>query len=404
VETGRPAPASVLEGDETMSLYGRLFTYRERKDKSPFEDYLTEALVDLLNRFPANGEEVFCEFFLSDCPKDDRERWRKEVAKLEGKFRWKTQVSIESECQDKPNRRPDIVCSKGEGGEDNPIAVIECKVGADFQERQLEDYGGWLAKKTDWAALVVLTHLTQTPEGFLEKDQGQKYGVRLCAVKTWSELYKWLAKEKEGRKLPNDSSPPDILVDEFLSFLKEVELSTDEPTALDFAAARVCFQGGAYSRIVEAMQKVRVRAKTVLPGRTGEANSCPGFEVEPSDVMIWDGGSHKQHDIRWGIWFGSPESEWWNKDSMLEHLSHRDGMCIYINPPVEQGSYEKLQREFPSWYFPHESGRYRTIVKTDPLPCEEEFTEAFWRWLEPSLEEAKQIVEQLEQCRKGKSA
>ena len=34
------------------SLYRRLFTYRERDNRSPLEGFLTEALADLLNRLP----------------------------------------------------------------------------------------------------------------------------------------------------------------------------------------------------------------------------------------------------------------------------------------------------------------------------------------------------------------
>jgi len=41
------------------SLYGKLFKYREREQRSPLEDYLTECLADLFNRLDLTAQASF---------------------------------------------------------------------------------------------------------------------------------------------------------------------------------------------------------------------------------------------------------------------------------------------------------------------------------------------------------
>ncbi len=81
------------------SLYGRLFTYRERPHRSPLEDFLTEALADLLNRMPTSEMvEFVSKFFL---PGDDplasaaRKAWQELVKTCSSEgWQWATRSSI----------------------------------------------------------------------------------------------------------------------------------------------------------------------------------------------------------------------------------------------------------------------------------------------------------------------
>jgi hypothetical protein len=104
-----------------VSIYQRLFKYRERASRAPHEDFLSEALVDLLNRIPT--QEVLpaiSRLFIRSA--EHRIRWETYLkSNPTMKLSWDTQKTIVFENN---SARLDIVLHD-DGG--NVLIVIENK-------------------------------------------------------------------------------------------------------------------------------------------------------------------------------------------------------------------------------------------------------------------------------------
>jgi hypothetical protein len=221
------------------SFYSRLFhagsIHRDR-----LEDFLTEALADLLNRLPAAEVRRFCTNFLfQDAGIQLKKSWIAAYCDVQA-FICETQEWISSE------KRPDIILYQ-ENSRDKKTAtaepferrrsllIIECKIGAPFTENQLHHYDDWISQKGDRCqGLVLLTHLTNAPSDFLDRKSEYKSPAR--AVRRWSELYQWLDREANWSECAPEAH---FLKGELLAFMKEKALMTEEPTLQDLAAARL---------------------------------------------------------------------------------------------------------------------------------------------------------------------
>lgn len=207
------------------SLYGRLFTYRERPDRTPLEDFLTEALCDLLNRLP---REVMREFVAKlFLPPDAGDAWR-EIVDNGGILLWKTQERIAA-----VGRLDLMLCCNEE-----PLIVVENKVGHSVTVEQLSGYGQWLGRQVagqDWrGALVFLTHFTAPPDSFAKGDTNT-YGVPWQPVCRWPDVWRWLN--------ANASAQPETswgaFAKELADFLGEQEMTSEMMTQHDLAALAV---------------------------------------------------------------------------------------------------------------------------------------------------------------------
>jgi len=130
------------------NIYERLFTYRERSDRSPLEDFLTEALADLFNRFPEAISRRAVAFLISNRsipPTTLEQFWP-----IGAKAVWSTQRIIDG------GKIIDLMMEV----DGKPFIVIENKINAGFQEHQhhsssghgkvehqLSTYGLWLARE-----------------------------------------------------------------------------------------------------------------------------------------------------------------------------------------------------------------------------------------------------------------
>lgn len=207
------------------NLYGRLFRYRAREARSPLEDFLSEALVDLLGRMPINAASDLLSA-VTGMPGV----WRE--AMMTGRADWSTQVSCDGGFAD-------IVLRIGS----RPALVIENKLhsgirvhGGDAgRDNQLTTYGRWLKRMRNPArpsALVLLTHATPPPADFLS---GGDYGVNNCAVFTWSRLARWLTR----RVSRSGGDTWELLAREIVGFLGEHGMTNDTITNSDMAAAHL---------------------------------------------------------------------------------------------------------------------------------------------------------------------
>jgi hypothetical protein len=121
-----------------MSIYSRLFKYRERPSLSPLENFLTEALADLFNRLPMQSR---FEFVAQMLPASCSNRLRK-ICKDGTQMKASTQESIFAASSVK---RPDMIIYL----DSKPIAIFEVKVQASLQIHKLEDVESERPLRTD---------------------------------------------------------------------------------------------------------------------------------------------------------------------------------------------------------------------------------------------------------------
>ena len=155
-----------------VSFYGRLFTYRARKNILPLENFLSEALCDLLNRMPPLIAFQFVDELL--LAKAGRRLWAQWCAsKLAKPLLWSTQYRIEVnghrywldillETADGrkllviENKISSTVRSHGnvqtlekrsDSDEERRAAIVQEE--ADELRDQIQTYGHWLASVCD---------------------------------------------------------------------------------------------------------------------------------------------------------------------------------------------------------------------------------------------------------------
>ena len=124
-----------------MSLYSRLFWRAPSAIKETKEDFLSEALGDILTRLSQPEAQQFIENILL---KNIRHRcWVAQFMLGLGSKQlvWETQYRIIAPNKNFDRRRPDLVLF----ADRCPMLVVEAKVDAATDEDQLQAYGSWLA-------------------------------------------------------------------------------------------------------------------------------------------------------------------------------------------------------------------------------------------------------------------
>ena len=274
-----------------ISLYGRLFTYRERRHRRPLEDFLTEALCDILNRLPlAEMAEFVADLFL---PAAAREIWRQQFGEAND-LRWETQESIGSDG------RPDLIL-RCDG---HPLIVVENKIGAGIGQRQaatggdkdtrdqLMAYGQWLKGQCaarDWpGAIVLLTHFTSPPDRFGADETA--FGVEWQHVCRWPAVWRWLA-SSASRVTDNCAVATwQALAAELVQFLREKDMTSETMTLYDLAAAEMYI--GSAARVSSLFN--RIWNEGVYPvwregyGHTDAYVSRGSIEYCTDGAKLWD--------------------------------------------------------------------------------------------------------------------
>lgn len=276
-------------------LYHRLFTYRERENRSPLEDFLTEALADLLNRFPESLARDAAAFLLNDRPEavDALKRVWPDGAQA----RWRTQGIIDG------GRLVDLVMEINA----RPVMVVENKIRAGFQEHrlhpctsgdratqnQLATYGKWLSREADvtWGgAIVLLTHWTPEPLGFI--NDAASYGSRYRTVVRWAELSRWLANESRSAEFSRADWAK--LSSELVGFLKEQNMDSELATGQDWAALQVYVASA--DRVRNSVQRIWERASAVWRPICQQADYA--LEISTEYGCIWKFRYLARSDLR----------------------------------------------------------------------------------------------------------
>ncbi len=261
------------------SLYQRLFTYRDRPDRSPVEDFLTEGLADLLERMPEEAGRDFVARMLRNGAEAKRELGL--IWTSSSSARWSTQRVI-------PGGRLDLLLEI----DGRAAVVVESKVSAGFQEHadhdtghsrnQLETYGEWVGNSADrrWGgALILLTHWTSPPPDFLYSSG--PYGCRHRGVTRWSELSRWLS---ALIRLPEYADGGwALLAGEFVTFLREIDMDSELATGHDLAALQMYLASA--DRVRNSVQQIWESARTIW--RPACIQTDVPLEVSTAYGCVW---------------------------------------------------------------------------------------------------------------------
>jgi len=290
-------------------LFKSLFSYRERENRRPLEDWLTECLAAVIRSL-------------------NREQITELIAHLTGK---EAQV-IGGKLKDMPitvqtqvhteKGRPDLVLYAGQ----QPFCVFENKVshgighreseGEDEDEddrpNQLTDYAEWLAEQSldiDELSktLVFLSHLTLPPDGFANGDDRHDYhGVRPFP-ENWGRLGKYLCEITKGE---GERAHSATVAREFYSFLEEEGMAREFPNSVDISALEVFLShGSVLEHLVNKMWHE-------LEGSFNfgkNVTSCPAHFKDNSysrHRYLAKRYDDKSYYVQTGIWFPDNRHDW----------------------------------------------------------------------------------------------
>lgn len=313
-----------------MSLYGKLFRYRERAKRSPLEDYLTEALADVLNRMPRPVVvDMIANLFLGN--EEAQVAWRRHAAGAKSLV-WTTQRHIR--VGGKSYRLDLLLESDGD-----PSLVVEGKIGhgvanhapepgmegeendwdqgGTVDRNQLATYGQWLAGRRrdhpDWpGAIVLLTHRTAAPDDF--GCHQATYGVKWQSACRWSRLWRWLS-ERRAMAEAEVAANWCFLAGELADFIEENNMSAETMTPMDLVAAQVFL--GSHDRLATTFERLGASVVATLKRRAvayvNNHHDCAHYDSEGGAIYAWvylkipEGASWY---ISWGIRFPTI-SNWW---------------------------------------------------------------------------------------------
>ena len=331
------------------SVYGRLFAYRERQGNAPLENFLTEALADILNRMPRDHVIDFgADLFFGR--EDARKAWRR-FAERATKFSWSTQHRIRT-ANDR-NRIPDILLD----ADGNPALILENKVGSpgakyggdgkengeaqlDTPETKLEDqlseYGRWLASQCqgrEWqGALVLVTHSSLAPREFGSCDR-DAYGVPWQHTCRWHEIWRRLKalRTQSAPTFVEDVGHKDqvwlVLAEELANFIEEQDMASELMTSSDLAALEVFI--GSAGRIEATFERIRDVLRPTLR-RKNKNLRFYGPEYHHEGRVVEDYAyiqpphepEHADWYFAWGIRFASTSKWWMDAQPPLPDANH----------------------------------------------------------------------------------
>lgn len=364
------------------SLYGRLFRYRTRETRAPLEDFLSEALVDLLGRIPAR---LVVEFVARALEKDDstQKHWRR-YASGKTRFRWSTQNYVwEPACG-----YVDILLEV----DGRPILVIENKIGsgirthAEPDSNQLSTYGQWLSTRTVEAwrgGLVLLTHATEPPDDFVSGNP--KYGAVYTSILSWTTVAKWLKGIIADNHLEADGTWI-TLARELLAFLKEQNMADSTITHSDLAALQMFLP--ASQRFSDTFQ--RVWSATLDLRRELCASKTPNLYYDEDGIAWGWAYTHTPAPLKSYIGFGirfPEQSDWW-PDAVLPQHPH-----AFVTIGSDNNSLEwESARALPAGWVQAECDLITAKPLHDFRAQPDEFSEDLITWASARMREAVELL------------
>jgi hypothetical protein len=300
------AVTGMHELNDARDLFVDLYAYRQRENRNPLEDWLTECLAATIRALPSTQRGALLAR-LSGATIDDPEA-----------FLAAHRVDIVTQYQTVAAGRPDMLILL----DDQPWILFENKVSHGVSERidehgaqshQLRAYADWLGdhgKDCILApAIVFVTHITPPPEDFRVRDAAGRYRGLFPVHTSWgalgraiSTLVTGLAEEHHAR----------ILASAFLTFLEQHDMSNEFPSSAAFAAAELYVsQAATIENLVDRMwQEVRTVASFgrtsdyLLKALTDEGSVSAWRYVAPGAAS-----PDRSSFLQTGIWY--PETGLW---------------------------------------------------------------------------------------------
>ncbi len=306
----------------TADLFIDLYSYRQRENKNPLEDWLTECLAVTIRALPAQPKAVLLSV-LSGAPIDDAEA-----------FFSKHEIKVLTQYLAGDAGRPDMLILL----DGNPWILFENKVshGVSMREdpsggasHQLRGYADWLANRAGECAmpcaLIFVTHITPPPPDFRGDDAtGLYHGLRRAHT-SWGSLGRDLVALTGD--LP-DEHHSKAIAEAFLTYLESQNMSNEFPSSAAFAAAELYVtQADALENLVDRMWE---EFKTVANfGKTSDTTLKA--LTEEGSVSAWRflaprSSSKPECFLQTGIWF--PETGLWLDDEDL--LKRFRGAQAYV--------------------------------------------------------------------------
>jgi PD-(D/E)XK nuclease superfamily len=377
-----------------MSLYERLFYYRERENRAPREPFLTEAFGDILDRLNGSDPSWSAKFIVDVLLEKTRrtadpsanESFKQLCNRVESanRIEWSTQRSIEV-GEGKSKRRPDISVDV-DGG---LTVVIEAKINAPLTD-QLEDYGQGLlneqakSQRPPACALVFLTHTTQSPEDFLDRKELEKYHVPLRAVCAWADVHEFLKKK-------NTKNPfVDGLKKQFVDFLEEQGMDSIGPK--DLSAINSLLKTRAQPKLIRFFEELR---RTMKPSIEKLHYSFKrDRRIDPFDgtdgCFAWDFVYHQSSPgglwyIAWGLIAGG--------ENELKEVTASGDLYGFIEVGSDGEVLVPAGAKKSGWQYFDLTNNYLKRVNIRELERSVGgFINVFANWLRPSLAEADDIL------------
>ena len=396
-----------------MALYSRLFQFLERQR---LEDFLTEALVDLLEKLGRFDREQMLAFIEKVLLRTSISSKSGLIERLRAapRLEWRTQVSI-------PGGRPDIILYDAQG----PLLLVENKIGAGYTVRQMVEIGEdddgkienpqeekpwleqlvrydlWLSAQSAHSGLILLTQWTSPPEGFIEANG--KYKTPLRAVCRWREVHQWL---DSYAKTKGDTLEA-ALASDLASFLEEQGMSA-QITIEDLTATRL-FLTRSFQRIESLMETLGAEVMAILDEVNSQAKSASEYKMartqkrgqftsEFQPLVLWDWCVREGRHIAWGLRFPGDYKAGWAGHPFARTEPKVDEIFVYVGTddfkeaPIDVSKAGRFAEK--GWkFFDEDQFGMKALSMYQLLGGQRDFTEALLAWFRETVREAIEILE-----------
>jgi hypothetical protein len=335
---------------ERETLYRRLFKYQSTDIHSKKENFLTEALCDLLSRWKPAQVNCFINEVLG------LNSWNS--SRKFGHVIWASQ-------QTGSESRPDLVGYVGK----RPFVAVENKVDAEFTVKQLVGHGKWVRRESEGkGALVCLTARHTPPSDFLDANS-QRYAVTsdLRILCSWSKVQNWLKSHADLE-----------LASEFATFLMEEGMDAITPD--DFEHLKGYLENELARKVDNMMawafsnaikQTIGVKRKPQVKWMDGCVFSYYRFSK----------GKLKGVEIQWGFSPGNNE-ETFDRDLGAEMFAFVGMWAPASRLKSFGGAMKPWMRIFGGEFWAQTIPAKQLTAKPDP-------NEEFSAWLKPRILDAK---------------